>query len=51
MTVIFKLLKEARKYRRISSNFQGKALLRTEVNDVVYRKRERNLKDNGPVKY
>lgn len=34
-----------------SSKFQGKELLRTQVNYVVYRKRERDLKDNGSLKY
>lgn len=32
------------------SKFQGKELLRTQVNYVVYRKRERDLKDNGSLK-
>lgn len=51
MAAIIILQRESRKYSRKSSNFQGKELLRTQVNYILYRKRERDLKNNGSLKY
>lgn len=55
MTVIFRLLKETRIMRGTSSKFQRKVLLRTQANETDterrHRKRERNVKDNGPTKF